>query len=120
MFDDLDKYKIKIIKENNLLLGSVVWHLIDKTICYIDFIILKKQIQHQGYCRKLLNFVVEFAKNNNCNTIECEAIDVFGKINSKNLLESSGFVEQYEIKNYWGDLYPDFDCKECGHKCINT
>lgn len=116
--NNLDRYEIKIIIDNNQLFGAAVWH-INNAVCFIDFIILKTEIQHIGWGRKLMNEVIKSSIDNNCKIIEGEAIDVCGKIYSKNLLESTGFVEQYEIKNYWGNRYPDFDCKECKHRpCI--
>ena len=66
-----------------------------------------------------MKILVDYAQNQKCKLIECEAIDVNGHINSKKLLENFGFVEQYEIKNCWGGRFSDFDCKECGHKpCV--
>ncbi len=49
-----------------------------------------------------MKILVDYAQNQKCKLIECEAIDVNGHINSKKLLENFGFVEQYEIKNCWG------------------
>lgn len=117
--DNLNKYEIKIIADGDNLFGAAVWHIENEETCFVDFIILKPQIQHKGWGRKLMDKVLEFAANHNCKFVECEAISVYGKVNAKNLLESMGFEKQFEKKNYWGKKIPTFHCKECGQKpCV--
>lgn len=119
ILNDLDKYKIKLAKDNNSIIGVMVWHITETNSCFLDFIIIDPEYQRKGLGTALMNILIDYAKNNNCIKIECEAIDVKGHINAKKLLKNSGFVELYEIKNYWGEKCPDFDCKECGCKpCI--
>lgn len=121
IFNNLNSYQIKLVKDNDSICGACVWHIKDENVCYIDFIIFKPEYQHIGLGRELMQIVVDYAKQNNCLKIECEVINACGKMNAKNLVETFGFIEKKVVKNYWGRLYPDFDCRECGHKpCVCT
>lgn len=121
IINNLDNYKIKLVESGGKICGACIWHLTENQNCYLDFIVLMPKCQHLGLGKKLMQMVIDYAKQNGCEYVECEAIDACGKMNAKNLLDSTGFVESEVVKNYWGNKYPDFDCKECGHKpCICT
>jgi len=82
-------------------------------------IVIKPEFQGMGIGTKFMQIMLEFARSNRCILAVAEAIEAKGKTNSKRLLEKFGFVELYKEESYWGKLYPDFDCKECGQKpCI--
>ena len=118
LLDNLENYFIKIAIENEELIGVIAAHL-ENEMCFIDFILIKPKWQKHGIGTKLMTYVIDFAKENNCKSIDCEAINVYGKINSKKLLENFGFVQMREHKNYWGKKCPDFYCTECNSKpCV--
>lgn len=115
-----DDYKIRVIVKHNRIRGAMVWHIEDD-VCFIDFIILKPEVQHAGYGNRFMKYLIQWCERHNYHTIQCDAIDVCGKINALNLLNKYNFSELYKIDNYWGNLFPNFNCKECGHKpCICT
>lgn len=121
IFNNIDNYQIRLLVEEDRLFGACVWHMEDPLTCYIDFILLVPEIQHQGWGRKMLNEALSWAQTFLIPRVKCSAIDVCGTINSQRLLESSGFVRTETIPNYWGNLYPDFHCTECGQTpCICT
>jgi ribosomal protein S18 acetylase RimI-like enzyme len=115
---DLNKRYIKIALKDEKLIGACVSTIENKS-CHLDFIIIKPKFQRLGLGTYLLSDTIKYAKDKNCKKIVAEAFDVCGKINSLKLLENFGFKRIKSFENYWGNLTPDFDCKECGHKpCI--
>ena len=80
IIENLDKYQIKLVIEDERVVGAIVWHLSDAETCYIDFIVLKPAFQHIGIGSKLMNLMIEYAVEKGCLKIECEVIDVNGKI----------------------------------------
>jgi len=141
IFNNIDNYYINIAIDNNELIGVSIFHFeLDKKIiskndlqnlnknfngtknelsCLADFIIIKEEYQAKGIGTKFLEHIINFSKENNCKFIECEAIGVYGKINSKKLLEKFNFKLEEIFENYWGKKCPNFFCKECNHKpCV--
>lgn len=120
IISSLNNHHIKVALNNNEVVGVSVCK-INNNVCHIDFIIIKAAFQKQGIGSLFMKDIIEYAEKNNVSSIECEAIDVLGKVNSERLLEKFGFSCSSIESNYWGNLYPDFDCKECNHKpCICT
>ncbi|MBQ8424964.1 MAG: GNAT family N-acetyltransferase [Clostridia bacterium] len=145
IFNNIENYYIKISIEENELIGVAIYHLeinnkiipknefeiiksnFNKTknlksnelSCFIDFIIIKDKFQGQGIGSAFLEYIINFSKENKCNFIECEAIEVYGIINSKKLLQKFNFEFQDVFENYWGKKCPNFYCKQCNKKpCV--
>jgi ribosomal protein S18 acetylase RimI-like enzyme len=120
LFENLDNRYIKLAIKDGKLIGACVSTIENKN-CHLDFVIIKPKFQKLGLGTQLLKDTIKYAKDNACEKIVAEAIDVCGKINSLKLLENFGFKKIKSFKNYWGNMTPDFDCRECGHKpCICT
>ena len=116
IFLDIDNYLIKLVLNDDVLVGTIIYHFIEKDVIYLDMIVIDKQNQKKGIGTLLLNDLISFAKQNNAKLIETRVVDVYGVANSKKLLENFGFIKGETINNYWGKLNPEFSCIECG-KC---
>lgn len=114
-----DRY-VRLAFIDNEVVGASVSE-VALSSCHIDFIIIKPGFQKMGIGSLLMKDIVEYCSNSNIKLIECEAIDVFGKVNAEKLLNKYEFVCTYSKDNYWGELYPDFYCKQCNSKpCVCT
>ena len=121
LLENTQHLQIKLLVEDQKLYGAIVWHIEYGSVCYLDFIILRPEVQHQGWGNKLLKICLDWAKRNLLEKVECAAIEAKGIVNAKNLLEANGFVCTESIENYWGDRHPDFNCLECGQcPCVCT
>ena len=121
IFEKLEDYIIELAICDKQLAGSSICHKQSNGTLYLDMIVIKPNFQKMGIGTKFLNNIIEYAKNNKYKKIECAAIEANGHTNSQKLIENFGFIRTQTIKNYWGDLYPNFECKECGHTpCICT
>lgn len=114
IFDDINNYIIKLVLNDDVLIGTIIYHKINEKVVYLDMVVIDKQYQKMGIGSKLLGDLIIYAKDNNISIIETKAIEAKGHINSKKLLENYGFVQGETINGYWGKLYPDFNCLECG------
>ena len=101
------------------LIGASVSHKISDTKFFIDFIIIENEYQNKGIGTVLMQDIVDLAIKNGYEEISCEAIGVYGKINSEKLLQNFKFEKQGFFENYWGKKCPDFFCIQCGKKpCV--
>ena len=116
IFENIENYKIMLAIENEELIGASVSHEQNKSTYFADFIIIKPNSQCKGIGSKLMEKIIEFAKSQNYKEIICEAIGVYGKINSQKMLENFGFEVTGFYENYWGKKCPDFFCTQCGKK----
>ena len=120
IFDKISDYRVRLVvlTENNeqKLIGASVSHEIDNEKYFIDFIIIKEGYQYKGIGSILMQDIITFAIEKSYKEISCEAIGVYGKVNSEKLLKNFKFEKQGYYENYWGKKCPDFFCKQCGKK----
>ncbi len=120
IFENIEKYIIKLALCDNQVVGCLICHE-EKEYFYIDMIVISPDFQKMKIGSTFMDIAIDIAKAKKYNKVECCAIEANGHTNSQKLLENFGFVKTQTIPNYWGNLCPDFDCKECGHKpCICT
>lgn len=95
---DVLKYFV-LLKENEFI-GFMECSIISPEAELFD-IAIKKEYQGKGYSKFLMNYLLEYCKSKNCDTIYLEV----NKINYKaiNLYKKFGFVEYSERKKYYGD-----------------
>jgi GNAT superfamily N-acetyltransferase len=118
IIESLENRYVKIALINDEVAGVSVCSINDKC-CHIDFIIVKNEFQKKGVGSSFMEDIINYCYRNNLKLIECEAINVLGKINSLKLLEKYNFVCTYSKSKYWGELCPDFYCKQCNSKpCV--
>ena len=115
IFNNINDYSIKLAVEENKVIGTLIFHEKNKYTLYLDMIVISPNFQKLGIGTLFMQYAIDYAKSHNFKQIESEAIEANGHINSKKLLDKFGFVETRSIKNYWGILTPNFNCKECGH-----
>ena len=120
IIENIENYFVKLaVTSANELAGTLICHKKDEDTLYFDMLVIAPSFQKMGIGTKFFEFLIDYAKKLNFKQIEVEAIEANGHTNSKKLLENFGFVETRCVKNYWGELCPEFHCKECGHKpCI--
>ena len=114
IFENIDDYIIKLVLCDNQVVGCLICHE-EKEYFYIDMIVISPDFQKMKIGSTFMGIALELAKAKKYHRVECCAIEAKGHTNSQRLLENFGFVKTESIPNYWGNLYPDFCCKECGN-----
>ena len=75
---------------------------------------VKPEFQKVGIGTLLLKEIIQRAKEMfKFSKFIAESISVYGKCNSKKMLENAGFKLVRIDKHFWGKLYPRVFCKEC-------
>ncbi|MBO4412664.1 MAG: GNAT family N-acetyltransferase [Clostridia bacterium] len=116
IIENIENYFVKLaVNSANELAGTLICHKKNEDTLYLDMVVLSPKFQKMGLGTEFIKILIDYAKKLNCRQIETEAIEANGHTNSKKLLENFGFVETRFVKNYWGELCPEFHCKECGH-----
>ena len=114
---NISNYNVKLaIDDEANLIGTLIYHKKNANCLYIDMIVIKPRYQRIGIGTYFMQYVLDYAKNNHFKIIECEAIEANNHINSKKLLDNFEFELLESVENYWGNLYPNFHCKECGNQ----
>ena len=116
VIENIKDYIVKLAVDDNKLIGTLIFHKKNEKCLYLDMIVIKPDYQKMGIGTTFMQYAIDYAKNNHFKMIESEAIEANGHTNSKKLLENFGFVLTRSVKNFWGELCPDFECKECGNK----
>ena len=89
-----------VLKNNGVVLGFLELSTLPPEMELFD-IAIDEKFQGKGYAKLLMNFMIDFAKENKCETIFLEV----NKMNVKaiKLYEKFGFKTYAERKNYYGD-----------------
>ena len=95
-----DVLKYFVLKQNDEVLGFFEMSYLPPEIELFD-IAIDTKFQGKGYANLLMNFLIDFAKTKNCETIFLEV----NRINKKaiSLYNKFGFVEYAVRKNYYGE-----------------
>ena len=95
-----DVLKYFVLKQNDEVLGFLEMSCLPPEIELFD-IAIDTKFQGKGYANLLMNFLIDFAKIKNCETIFLEV----NRINKKaiSLYNKFGFVEYAVRKNYYGE-----------------
>lgn len=115
IIENIENYIVRLAICEKKLVGTLIFHEKNKDTIYLDMIVLSPEFQKLGIGTKFMQYVIDYAKKFSFKQIECEAIEAKNHTNSQKLLENFGFVKTRSVKNYWGNLCPDFHCKECGN-----
>lgn len=94
-----DVLKYFILLKNDQVIGFFECQIIPPEIELFDIAIIQSE-QGNGYSKILMDYLINFARENNCETILLEV----NNINSKaiNLYNKFGFKKYSERKNYYG------------------
>ena len=113
---NISHYDVKLATDNKSnLIGTLIFHKKNINCLYIDMIVIKPEYQRMGIGTHFMQYAVDYAHSHHFKFIECKAIEANNHINIKKLLENFGFELTESVKNYWGNLCPNFHCKECGN-----
>ena len=89
-----------VLKNNGIVLGFLELSTLPPEMELFD-IAIDEKFQGKGYAKVLMNFMIDFAKENKCETIFLEV----NRINQKaiSLYDKFGFKEYAVRKNYYGE-----------------
>ena len=89
-----------VLKNNGVVLGFLELSTLPPEMELFD-ISIDEKFQGKGYAKLLMNFMIDFAKENKCETIFLEV----NRINQKaiSLYDKFGFKEYAVRKNYYGE-----------------
>lgn len=89
-----------VLKNNGVVLGFLELSTLPPEMELFD-IAIDEKFQGKGYAKLLMNFMIDFAKENKCETIFLEV----NRINQKaiSLYDKFGFKEYAVRKNYYGE-----------------
>ena len=89
-----------VLKNNGVVLGFLELSTVPPEMELFD-IAIDEKFQGKGYAKLLMNFMIDFAKENKCETIFLEV----NRINQKaiSLYDKFGFKEYAVRKNYYGE-----------------
>ena len=89
-----------VLKNNGVVLGFLELSTLPPEMELFD-IAIDEEFQGKGYAKLLMNFMIDFAKENKCETIFLEV----NRINQKaiSLYDKFGFKEYAVRKNYYGE-----------------
>lgn len=87
----------------------------------IETICIHKDYWHKGIGTLLLTFLLNFAKDKGIKKSFSYLVRANNHTNSAKLFRNAGFRHIKDIKNFWGNLDPNYYCPECNSKpCICT
>lgn len=93
LLEELNKLELLVIEDTSIK-GYIAYHIKDKhdKILWIDQLIIDENNRHQGYGKKLMDKVIEIAKEEKCKRVE---LDVWSfNNNAIDMYEHIGFNEQ--------------------------
>ena len=111
-----DKSFVRLALANETVEGVTFCNQIGDSF-HINYIVISPKYQKCGIGTSFLKLIINEAISRECQTITCEVITLDNKANSKKLVENFGFEYLYTINNYYGSLYPDYVCPDCGNPC---
>lgn len=121
--DKIGEYThIKLAKIENDIVGIGYGKRVGDAF-YIQVIVIRLQYQHNHIGSMFMDYFIDYSKSLQLANIVCEGVLVNNKMNIENIMKKYDFKEVIRIKEYWGYIFPNDWCKECGCKpckCTNV
>ncbi len=120
-----DEKCIEVVKDNEIILialcddnfAGVIIGQLEEDIFHLMICCIKPEYQKMGIGSMLLSEIMKRASQDfHFSKFRAEAVSVYGKCNSRKLLENFQFNLLRIDKRYWGKLYPHVLCEECHKK----
>jgi ribosomal-protein-alanine N-acetyltransferase len=106
MINDIKNSQTKyyILKLKNTIIGYIAFNYVFENLD-LQSIVISKEHQKKGYATFLLNFLLNFAKENNISNVYLEVRR--SNIKAINLYEKFGFILISTRKRYYSDNFED-------------
>lgn len=112
--EKVEKDEIVLIALCEDKFAGVIMGKLEGDVFHLLICCIKPEFQKLGIGTLLLKTLIKKAvKKFPFSKFMAEAISVYGKCNSRKLLENFGFNLVRIDEKYWGKLYPHVLCKEC-------
>lgn len=92
---EIVKDQFFVIKENNKVMGTVALIIFEAGVAEIRDLVVKKEYRRKGLGKKLIDYLIEFAKHNNVRKIYCLTVQPYRSFYEKCGFELEGFLKNH-------------------------